>query len=138
MSFENSNGEYANFSEPKRKLINYVDSLALFEGGSTRDVIRHGSLELWDGMVLKAEVVMLLPFPGEEADETATEEMIYGLSVIDIAGEEVESVAIFTDNGYIDTSFHVYELFQDDKGAPDYMIESFFARYGIETDISSV
>lgn len=120
-------------SPAKRQLVDYVEGLALFENGDTRDVIRMGSMELWPGKILVAEILDLDPgylSPNYVSDHCEPTERLYALNVRDICGDEIEAIDVNTTSGVIGYSFEDAEPFCGlPEGAPDFMIAAFFARY---------
>ncbi len=129
------------FTPAKLKLKNYVDSLALLEGGDTPDLIRQGSLELWPGCVLVAAVVNPDPKFSPQVAELIAEgwvpvdediEPLFVLAVYDTEGNERESLAIDAWSGKVTATMEQSELFEAGEDAPDYMIESFFRRYFLD------
>jgi hypothetical protein len=114
-------------TKPRQQLKDYVDELASIEGGESRDVIRSGRRELWPGKVMVAEVLNIDPVLPTVPDESS---ILYALTVYDEHGKEVESLAITPSDGRVDAAVEESDLFTTaTEGAPDFMIQSFFARY---------
>jgi hypothetical protein len=139
--YEQSAESNGSFSRAKLRLKNYVDGLALLESGSTPDVIRTGSLELWPGCIMVAEVLNPNPAFHPDIKQLIAEgwvpieediEPIYALTVYDSDGNERESLAINAWSGHVIACAEESVLFEPGKDAPDYMIESFFRRYWLD------
>lgn len=119
--------ENLHLSPARKMLADYVLRYALIEGGSTPDVVRHAAFQMASGTILLAEVLdpdRLYP------DEERIEGKLLSLSVCTTAGEDIETLAIQPETGYVASSMGDALLFLDTpQGAPDFTIESFFVRH---------
>jgi hypothetical protein len=131
-------GDMSKWTPSQRELFDYVDGLALMPGGKTEDVVRVGAEILWPGKTLIGEVINISPHliagilakRGYDFYVNFPEDLpfLYGLTVVDDEGEEVESLTLDGADGSVTATIEQTDIF-DGKNAPDYMIKSFFARW---------
>ena len=126
-------------SAPRKQLIEYVKALAVFEGGETPDILFSGAVHLDDeGRILCAEVIcrdirLLHDARFDPRLILDLDDLLYALTVRDALNNEIEHISIVPSENHVDTAFDGAEPFgEDSKGAPDYMIQSFFARYWLD------
>jgi len=132
-----SNGE-GFWSEQKLMMKDYVLMLAHFEDGETKDIAKQGSVTLWPGVTLLAEIIntdpaLIDPEVPEYADRRADASYIYALTAVSDDGTTIEGLQIDDENGSLLASDEYGSIFPIGTSAPDYMIQSFFARYRLNS-----